>query len=86
MSCWPICSPPAPSAAWTPTPRLLRRVLPQAAPARTRRQLAVDLVADLRILDRRITAVEERLRHAVTQSATRLVELFGSAPFWPPSS
>ena len=59
---------------------LLRRLRPATAPARTRRQLAVDLVADLRALDRRITAVEERLRHAVTQSATTLIELFGVGP------
>jgi transposase len=59
---------------------LLRRVRPAAAPARVRRQLAVDLVSDLRALDRRITAVEERLRHAVHQSATTLIELFGVGP------
>jgi transposase len=59
---------------------LLRRVRPATAPARTRRQLAVDLVADLRALDRRITAVEARLRDAVTQSATTLIELFGVGP------
>jgi transposase len=59
---------------------LLRRLRPATAPAQTRRQLAVDLVTDLRSLDRRITAVEERLRHAVTQSATTLIELFGVGP------
>jgi transposase len=59
---------------------LLRRLRPATAPARTRRQLAVDLVADLRTLDRRITAVEERLRQAVSRSATTLIELFGVGP------
>jgi transposase len=59
---------------------LLRRLRPATAPARTRRQLAVDLVADLRSLDRRIAAAEERLRAAVTRSATTLVELFGVGP------
>jgi transposase len=59
---------------------LLRRLRPATAPARTRRHLAGDLVADLRALDRRITAVEERLGHAVTQSATTLTELFGIGP------
>jgi transposase len=59
---------------------LLRRLRPAATPARTRRQLAVDLVTDLRALDRRITAVEERLRDAVHQSATTLIELFGVGP------
>jgi transposase len=59
---------------------LLRRLRPATAPARTRRQLAVDLVSDLRVLDRRITAVEERLRQAVSRSATTLIELFGVGP------
>ena len=59
---------------------LLRRLRPAATPARTRRQLAVDLVTDLRALDRRITAVEDRLRDAVHQSATTLIELFGVGP------
>jgi transposase len=59
---------------------LLRRLRPATAPARTRRQLAVDLVADLRTLDRRIVAVEERLRQAVSRSATSLIELFGVGP------
>jgi transposase len=59
---------------------LLRRLRPATTPARTRRQLAVDLVGDLRALDRRITAVEDRLRQAVHQSATTLIELFGVGP------
>jgi transposase len=59
---------------------LLPRLRPATAPARTRRQLTVDLVGDLRTLDRPITAVQERLRHAVHQSATTLIELFGIGP------
>jgi transposase len=59
---------------------LLRRLRPATAPARTRRQLAADLTTDLRTLDRRIAAVEERLRDAVHQSATTLTELFGVGP------
>jgi transposase len=59
---------------------LLRRVRPPAGPARTRRQLAADLVADVRALDRRIAAAEERLRHAVDRSATTLTEVFGVGP------
>jgi transposase len=59
---------------------LLRRLRPATPPARTRRQLAVDLIGDLRTLDRRIAAVEERLRRAVHQSATTLIELFGVGP------
>jgi transposase len=59
---------------------LLRRLRPATAPAHTRRQLAVDLVADVRTLDRRIAAVEQRLKTAVSQSATTLTELFGVGP------
>jgi transposase len=59
---------------------LLRRVRPQTAPARTRRQLAADLVTDVRALDRRIAAMGDRLQAAVTSSATTLTELFGVGP------
>jgi transposase len=59
---------------------LLCRVRPQTAPARTRRQLAVDLLADVRTLNRRIATTEDRLQMAVTRSATTLTELFGVGP------
>jgi transposase len=59
---------------------LLGQVAPTGAPAMTRWQLATDLVADVRDLDRRIAAVEERIRAAVAQSKTTLVELFGVGP------
>jgi transposase len=59
---------------------LLGQACPTGAPAATRWQLAGDLIADVRELDRRITAVEERIKAAVAQSKTTLVELFGVGP------
>ena len=56
-------------------------------PAVIRRQLAVDLVADVRQLEQRIAAVEARIKAAVAQSNTTLVQPFGVGPvlaarFW----
>jgi transposase len=59
---------------------LLGQVRPTGAPAVTRQQLAADLIADVRALDRQIKAVEERIAGAITQSKTTLVELFGVGP------
>jgi transposase len=59
---------------------LLDKVVPTGAPMATRWQLAGDLVADVHDLDRRIAAVEERIKTAVTQCKTTLVELFGVGP------
>jgi transposase len=59
---------------------LLRQVTPIGTPMATRRQLAADLIADVRDLDRRITEVEARITAAVAQSTTSLVELFGVGP------
>jgi transposase len=59
---------------------LLGQVAPTGAPAMTRQQLASDLVADVRDLDRRIGTVEARIKTAVAQSKTSLVELFGVGP------
>jgi transposase len=59
---------------------LLRQVTATGTPAIVRHQLAGDLVADVRDLDRRITAVEERITAAVKQSKSSLVELFGVGP------
>jgi transposase len=60
--------------------KLLGQVTPAGAAMVTRWQLAGDLVADVRDLDQRIAAVEERISAAVTQSKTSLVELFGVGP------
>ena len=46
----------------------------------TRRQLARDLVGEVRGLDRRITAVEARIRTAVTTANTSLLAVHGVGP------
>jgi transposase len=59
---------------------LLDQVAPTSAPAVTRWQLAQELVADVRHLDHRIADVEARIKTAVVQSNTSLVQLFGVGP------
>jgi transposase len=59
---------------------LLVAVTPAGAPAVTRHQLAQELVADVRGLERRIAAVEARIKTAVAESNTTLVGLFGVGP------
>jgi hypothetical protein len=59
---------------------LLAAVTPAGAPAVTRWQLATDLVADVRELEQRIAAVEARIKTAVAQANTSLVELLGVGP------
>jgi transposase len=65
---------------------LLASVTPAGQPAVTRWQLATDLVADVRQLEERIAAVEVRIKAAVAQSNTSLVQLFGVGRCWPPPS
>jgi transposase len=59
---------------------LLATVTPAGGPAVTRWQLAAELIADVRQLEQRIAAVEARIKAAVTQSNTSLVQLFGVGP------
>ena len=59
---------------------LLDQVAPTNAPAVTRWQLAGELVADIRQLEQRIAAVEARIKAAVAQANTSLLELFGVGP------
>jgi transposase len=59
---------------------LLDQVAPTGAPAVTRWQLATELVADVRQLEQRIAAVEARIKAAVAQANTSLVQLFGVGP------
>jgi transposase len=59
---------------------LLAAVTSASAPAVTRWQLATELVADIRDLEQRIAAVEARIKTAVAQSNTTLLELFGVGP------
>jgi transposase len=59
---------------------LLAAVTPAGAPAVIRWQLAADLITDVRQLEQRIAAVEARIKAAVAQSNTSLLELFGVGP------
>jgi transposase len=59
---------------------LLATVTPAGAPAVTRWQLATELVADVRHLEQQIAAVEARIKAAVAESNTSLVQLFGVGP------
>jgi transposase len=59
---------------------LLRRVRPASATAATRRALASELLRDVRLPDRRIAAVEARLRAAVSAAKTSLPRLHGVGP------
>jgi len=59
---------------------LLAAVTPARGPAVIRWQLATNLVADIRHLEQRIAAVEARIKTAVAQANTSLLELFGVGP------
>jgi len=56
---------------------LLRRVRPRDALVKTLRALTVDLVGEVRQLDRRITKAAEDIQTAVSASGTTLTELCG---------
>jgi transposase len=55
----------------------LRSVRPRTTLGRTLRELAVELVAELRRVDRRIAAVTQQLSDAVATSGTTLKALYG---------
>jgi transposase len=59
---------------------LLAAVTPAGAPAVTSWELAGELVAEVRQLEQRIAAVEARIKTAVAQAQTSLLELFGVGP------
>jgi transposase len=56
---------------------LLRTVRPRALLARTQRQLAADLLTEIRRLDRRIATITETISQAVDASGTTLTQLCG---------
>ena len=56
---------------------LLRKIRPRDAAGRTLRGLAVDLVTEIRHLDRRIAKAAADIKTAVTASGTTLTELCG---------
>lgn len=60
--------------------KLLRSVRSDGPIAAERRQLAVDLLGDVRRLDRELAAIKTRIRHSVDASGTTLRELNGVGP------
>jgi transposase len=60
--------------------RLLHSVRPQGAAGVERKRLALELVADVRRLDRDIATAKRRVADAVTASGTSLLELHGVGP------
>ena len=58
----------------------IAKVRPRDSAGRARRQLAVDLIDDVTVFDRKIKAIDERISEAVTASGTRLTEIVGVGP------
>ena len=58
---------------------MVATVRPRDAVGKARRQLAVDLIDDVVVLDRNIKAMEARLSEAVAATATHLTEIVGIA-------
>jgi transposase len=58
----------------------LRRVHPVSAVEDHRKQLALDLIADIRRLDRAITELKKRTAVAVTASGTTVTDVYGVGP------
>jgi transposase len=60
--------------------KLLRSVRPVGSVALERKQLGLDLLGDVRRLDRDLVAIKQRIGHAVDASGTTLRELYGVGP------
>jgi transposase len=60
--------------------KLLRSIRPQGAAGVQRKRLALELLADVRRLDRDIATAKRRVADAVTASGTSLLELHGVGP------
>jgi transposase len=59
---------------------LLATVRPTSGAARTRRQLAADLLGEVVVVDRKLKANEAKLREAVAATGTNLMGLYGVGP------
>jgi transposase len=59
---------------------VLATVRPRDVAGRARRQLAVDLIDDVSVFDRKIKAVEVRIREAVAVAGTHLTDIVGVGP------
>jgi len=60
--------------------RILRGIRSQVSTARVRRQLASEILHDVRTLERKIADLDERIGAEVEASGTSLVEIFGMGP------
>jgi transposase len=58
----------------------VRSIRPQGASARLRRQLASEILRDIRALERKIADLNERIEEEVGASGTSLTEIFGVGP------
>lgn len=58
----------------------IAKVRPRDVAGKARRQLAVDLIDDVVVFDRKIKAVDERIVEAVDASATTLTDIVGIGP------
>jgi transposase len=56
---------------------LIATVRPRDLPGKARRQLAVDLIDDVVVLDRKIKAIETRIADAVAATGTHLTDIVG---------
>jgi len=59
---------------------LLAAVRPRDIAGRTRRQVAVDLIDDVVVLDRKLKAIETRIKDAVAATGTTLTDIVGVGP------
>jgi transposase len=59
---------------------LLATVRPRDVAGRARRQLAVDLIDDVTVFDRKIKAVTTRITEAVVATGTTLTDIVGVGP------
>ena len=60
--------------------KLLRSVHPEDVVASERKRIAIEVLADVRRLDRKLAAIKTRIRSAVDASGTTLLELHGVGP------
>lgn len=58
----------------------IAKVRPRDSAGKARRQLAVDLIDDVTVFDRKIKAVDDRIVEAVDASGTRLTDIVGVGP------
>jgi transposase len=75
-----LCEPVEKQLSTGGAAKLLRRARPKHPAGRLRRELAAELVRDVRTLDRRIAELDERIGVEVEASGTTLTEIFGVGP------